>query len=141
MLDTELYETLLGLTAPWEVASVSITKASTDRPLGEVAVCALASEGAAGLSVLRSAGPALRLAGAALAAPLTCQQTQNSTRPTPRRPLYDGAELNVHAHRVSPGITRAERALVGIFPAALRRVVRASAAAIGCATRLTCWRK
>ena len=61
--------------------------------------------------------------------------------PTPRRPLYDGAELLVHAHRVSPGITRAERALVGIFPAALRRVVRASAAAIGCATRLTCWRK
>jgi transposase len=36
--DTELYETLLGLTAPWEVASVSITKASPDRPLGEVAV-------------------------------------------------------------------------------------------------------
>jgi transposase len=36
--DTELYEALLGLTAPWEVTSVSITKASPDRPLGEVAV-------------------------------------------------------------------------------------------------------
>lgn len=38
MRDTELYETLLGLTAPWEVASVAVTKPSGERPLGEVAV-------------------------------------------------------------------------------------------------------
>ena len=38
MRDTELYQTLLGLTAPWEVAAVTVTKASADRPLGEVAV-------------------------------------------------------------------------------------------------------
>lgn len=38
MRDTELYQTLLGLTAPWEVTAVTITQASTDRPLGEVAL-------------------------------------------------------------------------------------------------------
>jgi transposase len=38
MRDTELYQTLLGLTAPWEVATVTVTKASADRPLGEIAV-------------------------------------------------------------------------------------------------------
>jgi transposase len=38
MRDTELYQTLLGLTAPWEVASVAITQASAARPLGEVSV-------------------------------------------------------------------------------------------------------
>lgn len=38
MRDTELYQTLLGLRAPWEVAAVPITQASTDRPLGEIAV-------------------------------------------------------------------------------------------------------
>lgn len=38
MRDTELYQTLLGLTAPWEVTAVTITQASADRPLGEVAL-------------------------------------------------------------------------------------------------------
>jgi transposase len=38
MRDTELYQTLLGLTAPWEVRSVAITPASPERPLGEVGV-------------------------------------------------------------------------------------------------------
>ncbi len=38
MRDTELYQTLLGLTPPWEVAAVSITQPAADRPLGEVAV-------------------------------------------------------------------------------------------------------
>ena len=38
MRDTELYQTLLGLTAPWEVANVAITQASAARPLGEVSV-------------------------------------------------------------------------------------------------------
>lgn len=38
MRDTELYQTLLGLPAPWEVTEVAITQASTDRPLGEVAL-------------------------------------------------------------------------------------------------------
>lgn len=38
MRDTELYQTLLGLTAPWEVAAVNVTKPSADRALGEVAV-------------------------------------------------------------------------------------------------------
>lgn len=38
MRDTELYQMLLGLTVPWEVAAVTVTKASADRPLGEVAV-------------------------------------------------------------------------------------------------------
>ncbi len=38
MRDTELYQMLLGLTAPWEVSAVNITPASTDRPLGEIAV-------------------------------------------------------------------------------------------------------
>ena len=38
MRDTELYQTLLGLTAPWEVSAVDITAASADRPLMEIAV-------------------------------------------------------------------------------------------------------
>lgn len=38
MRDTELYQTLLGLMAPWEVTAVTITQASADRPLGEVAL-------------------------------------------------------------------------------------------------------
>lgn len=38
MRDTELYQTLLGLTPPWEVTAVSITQPSADRPLGEIAV-------------------------------------------------------------------------------------------------------
>ena len=38
MRDTELYQMLLGLTAPWEVSAVSIAPASADRPLGEIAV-------------------------------------------------------------------------------------------------------
>ncbi len=38
MRDTELYQTLLGLTPPWEVTAVNITQSSADRPLGEVAV-------------------------------------------------------------------------------------------------------
>lgn len=38
MRDTELYQMLLGLTAPWEVSAVNITPASADRPLGEIAV-------------------------------------------------------------------------------------------------------
>lgn len=38
MRDTELYQALLGLTVPWEVTAVTITPASPDRPLGEVAV-------------------------------------------------------------------------------------------------------
>lgn len=38
MRDTELYQTLLGLTAPWEVTAVNVTKAAAGRPLGEVAV-------------------------------------------------------------------------------------------------------
>jgi len=38
MRDTELYQTLLGLTAPWEVAAVTVTKASAERPLGEISV-------------------------------------------------------------------------------------------------------
>ena len=38
MRDTELYATLLGLTPPWEVASVSVSIASAERPLGEIAV-------------------------------------------------------------------------------------------------------
>jgi len=36
--DTELYQTLLGLTTPWEVSGVAITQASAERPLGEVSV-------------------------------------------------------------------------------------------------------
>ena len=41
MRDTELYQTLLGLTPPWEVTAVNITQTAADRPLGEitVAVC------------------------------------------------------------------------------------------------------
>ena len=38
MRDTELYQTLLGLTTPWEVSGVAITQASAERPLGEVSV-------------------------------------------------------------------------------------------------------
>ena len=38
MRDTELYQTLLGLAAPWEVTAVNITKPAADRPLGEIAV-------------------------------------------------------------------------------------------------------
>jgi len=38
MRDTELHQALLGLSAPWEVTAVTITKAAADRPLGEVAV-------------------------------------------------------------------------------------------------------
>lgn len=38
MRDTELYQTLLGLTPPWEVAAVNITQATADRSLGEIAV-------------------------------------------------------------------------------------------------------
>ena len=38
MRDTELYQTLLGLTAPWEVTAVTVTQASAERPLGEIAV-------------------------------------------------------------------------------------------------------
>jgi transposase len=38
MRDTELYQTLLGLTPPWEVTAVNITQASAGRPLGEIAV-------------------------------------------------------------------------------------------------------
>ena len=38
MRDTELYQMLLGLTAPWEVTAVNITQPSADRPLGEIAV-------------------------------------------------------------------------------------------------------
>ncbi len=38
MRDTELYQTLLGLTPPWEVTAVNITQSSAGRPLGEVAV-------------------------------------------------------------------------------------------------------
>ena len=38
MRDTELYQTLLGLTPPWEVAAVQITQPAADRPLGEIAV-------------------------------------------------------------------------------------------------------
>ncbi|MHB1241419.1 MAG: hypothetical protein ACYC18_13095 [Gammaproteobacteria bacterium] len=38
MRDTELYQTLLGLTLPWEVTAVNVTQASADRPLGEIAV-------------------------------------------------------------------------------------------------------
>lgn len=38
MRDTELYQTLLGLTPPWEVTAVQITQPAADRPLGEVAV-------------------------------------------------------------------------------------------------------
>jgi transposase len=38
MRDTELYQTLLGLTPPWEVRAVNITPTSVDRPRGEIAV-------------------------------------------------------------------------------------------------------
>lgn len=38
MRDTELYQMLLGLTAPWEVTAVNITQPSAGRPLGEIAV-------------------------------------------------------------------------------------------------------
>jgi transposase len=38
MRDTELYQTLLGLTPPWGVTAVNITQASADRPLGEIAL-------------------------------------------------------------------------------------------------------
>ena len=38
MRDIELYQTLLGLTAPWEVTTVTVTKVSAERPLGEIAV-------------------------------------------------------------------------------------------------------
>ena len=38
MRDTELYQILLGLTAPWEVTAVNITQPSAGRPLGEIAV-------------------------------------------------------------------------------------------------------
>lgn len=38
MRDTELYQTLLGLTPPWEVTAVQITQPAAGRPLGEIAV-------------------------------------------------------------------------------------------------------
>ncbi len=38
MRDTELYQTLLGLTPPWEVTVVNITQPPADRPLGEIDV-------------------------------------------------------------------------------------------------------
>ena len=38
MRDTELYQTLLGLNAPWEVTAVDVTQASDECPLGEIAV-------------------------------------------------------------------------------------------------------
>ena len=47
MRDTELYEMLLGLTASWEVAAVTVTKAAAERPLGEVAVAVQWRAGAA----------------------------------------------------------------------------------------------
>ncbi|MEW6301723.1 MAG: ISL3 family transposase [Thermodesulfobacteriota bacterium] len=38
MRDTELYQTLLGLTPPWEVTAVQITQPAAERALGEIAV-------------------------------------------------------------------------------------------------------
>ena len=38
MRDTELYQTLLGLNAPWEVTAVTMTQPSAGRPLGEIDV-------------------------------------------------------------------------------------------------------
>ena len=60
MRDTELYQMLLGLTAPWEVSAVSIAPASADRPLGEIAVeIAWAIADTAGLPGLRTGRCAL----------------------------------------------------------------------------------
>jgi transposase len=38
MRDTELYQSLLGLTPPWEVTAVQIMQPAAGRPLGEIAV-------------------------------------------------------------------------------------------------------
>jgi len=38
MRDTELYQTLLGLTPPWEVTAVQITQPAAERALGEIAI-------------------------------------------------------------------------------------------------------
>ena len=55
MRDTELYQMLLGLTAPWKVSAVNIAPASADCPLGEIAVeVAWAITDTAGLPELRT---------------------------------------------------------------------------------------
>ena len=38
MRDTELYQKLLGLPAPWRVTAVAVQEASGDTPLGEITV-------------------------------------------------------------------------------------------------------
>ena len=38
MRDIELYQKLLGLTAPWRVTAVAVQEASDDTPLGEITV-------------------------------------------------------------------------------------------------------
>ncbi len=69
MRDAELYQMLLGLTAPWEVSAANIAPASADRPLGEIAVeVAWAIADTAGLPELRTGRSAPWQSAPALAA-------------------------------------------------------------------------